>query len=619
MQLHFLDWCFVLAYCLAAFGIGVYFSRRAGRDISEFFVAGRNLPWWLAGTSIVATTFAADTPLAVSRLARGDGIYANWFWWSTLLGGMLCVFFYARLWHRAGIITDVEFIELRYDGRPASLLRGFMAVYGGVLQNCIIMGWVILAMIKICGVIFDLGALNHWLTRVTGMDVAWGKLVVIAALILIALGYTVLSGFWGVVMTDFVQFAMAMTGSVALMGIVMWRLGGPSHMVEQIRAAPGFDPKLFHFIPDFATATRLALITFVVQLSLQWWGAGQGGGYLAQRLFSTKSERDSALAALWFNFAHYVLRPWPWVVVGLASMVFFTNADLLDPVTHTVDLERAYPLMMIRFLPVGLRGLMVASLLAAFMSTMDTQLNWGASYLVNDLYKRFLVPRAPDRHYVNASRMVMVVLMCLGAVAAWQAKTITGAWIYLAKLTAGAGLVGLLRWYWWRINAWSEISALLGSLVIANGILPIRLLAHVGFISAESLSRAELLYSSDHYPILFALIVAACAALWLTVTFFTKPVSPTHLGRFYRRVRPGGWWKPVANAHPDVHADPTGPAWLGWLSGVVCIYSGLFGVGYLCLGRVVSGVGFLAVSAVAGWFMVTSASRSTMPVVDEPQ
>ncbi len=617
MQLHFIDWCFIIGYCLAAFGIGVYFSKRASRNIGEFFVAGRNLPWWLAGTSIVATTFAADTPLAVSRLARGDGVYANWFWWSALMGGMLCVFFYARLWRRAGVITDVEFIELRYEGKPASALRGLMAVYGGVLQNCIVMGWVILAMIKICGVLFDLESLTDQLTHLTGVNLAWGKLVVIAALMLIALGYTVLSGFWGVVMTDLVQFIMAMTGSLALAGIVLWKLGCPAGMAAQIRAAPDFQPKIFHFVPDFSTATKLAIITFVVQISIQWWGGGQGGGYLAQRLFATRSEKDSALAALWFNFAHYVLRPWPWIIVGLASMVYFGEADLIDPVTHKVDLERAYPLMMIRFLPVGLRGLMVASMLAAFMSTMDTQLNWGASYLINDLYKRFMVRRASERHYVNASRVAMLVLMSLGAFAAWQAETITGAWIYLAKLTAGAGLVGLLRWYWWRVNAWSEISALLGSLLIANGIIPLRLLARAGLLSDRWLSQAEVLYSSDHYPILFAIIVAACTVIWLVATFLTRPVSAAHLGRFYRRVRPGGWWAPVAADHPDIPRERASRAWFGWLAGVICIYAGLFGVGHLCLARPASGLLCLGVSAVAGWFMVTQASRGLTPLESE--
>ncbi|HOZ48759.1 MAG TPA: Na+:solute symporter [Candidatus Hydrogenedentes bacterium] len=591
MQLNWIDWVFIVGYCVVAFGVGVYFSKRASRDMSEFFVAGRNLPWWLAGTSIVATTFAADTPLAVSGLARGGGIYSNWFWWNGVMGGMLCVFFYARLWRRAGVITDVEFIELRYSGRQASVLRGFMAVYGGVLQNCIVMGWVMLAMTKICDVLLG-----------------WPKVTTIIVLMVITLAYTVMSGFWGVVMTDLVQFIMAMTGSIALAGIVLYNLGGPAGMVERIQASPDFKPELFHMTPDLATAGKLALITFIVQMALQWWGGGQGGGYLAQRLFATKNETHSALAALWFNFAHYVLRPWPWLIVGLGSVVYFSNADLFDPALAEPDFEKAYPLMIARFLPVGLRGLMVASLLAAFMSTMDTQLNWGASYLVNDLYRRFIRRDANERHYVNVSRVAMLVLMGLGALTAWQSKTIGGAWIYLAKLTAGAGFVGLLRWYWWRVNAWSEISALLGSLVIANADLVAKLLDKAGLMPEVWMERITWLYSKEAYALLFAIIVVACTAIWLVVTFITEPVQREHLDRFYRRVRPGGWWGPMAVRCPDVAGTPAARGWVGCVAGTVCIYAGLFGVGYLCLARIALGLVFLAVCAVSGWLMVSQAS-----------
>ena len=361
-------------------------------------------------------------------------------------------------------------------------------------------------------------------------------------------------------------------------------------------------------MPDFATAGKLALITFIVQISVQWWGGGQGGGYLAQRLFATRSEKDSTLAALWFNFAHYVLRPWPWLIVGIASLAFFTNADLFDATMGKPDFEKAYPLMIAKFLPVGLRGLMVASLLAAFMSTMDTQLNWGASYLINDLYKRFIRPNASPRHYVNASRVAMLMLMGLGALAAWQSSTISGAWIYLAKLTAGAGLVGLLRWYWWRINAWSEISALGGSLVIANGNLPARLLDRLGLMPAAWMEKVNWLYSSDAYAVLFTIIVVTCTAIWLIVTFCTSPVSDAHLERFYRRVRPGGWWRPLAERCPDVPRQSARRSWLGWLSGVTCVYSGLFGIGYLCLARTPIGLACLAISAITGWLMVSQAA-----------
>jgi len=584
MQLNWVDWLFIAGYCVVALVVGLVFTRKASESIDGFFVGGRRFSWWLAGTSMVATTFAADTPLAVSKLARVNGIYENWFWWSALLGGMLCVFFFARLWRRAGVITDVEFIELRYEGRPAAVLRGFMAVYGGVLQNCITMGWVMLAMIKICDVMLG-----------------WPKLTSIVVMMAITVFYTLLSGFYGVVVTDFVQFIMAMTGSISLAGIVLWNMGGPAGMVEQIQAVPGFEPKLFHFVPDFRTATQLAVITFFVQISIQWWAGGQGGGYIAQRLFSTPNERDSALSALWFNFAHYVLRPWPWIIVGLASLVYF-------PVLPEGDAERAYPMMIAKFLPTGLRGLMVASLMAAFMSTMDTQLNWGSSYLINDLYKRFLVRNASTKHYVFASRVAVVLLMVLGALAAYASESITGAWIYLAKLTAGAGLVGLLRWYWWRVNPWSEISALVASFVIANGNIWIKALVSIGLLSPEVLPGIEWLYSSEAYAVLFIVIVLVCTAVWLAVTYLTRPTSDKHLETFFRRVRPGGWWSHIARRCPDVTRDRARDGWLGWLAGVVSIYTGLFGIGYLCLARPASGAVYLAIALVSGWFMVSRAS-----------
>lgn len=586
MQLHWVDWALIAAYCLAALFIGIYYSKRASSSMQEYFIGGRSFKWWLAGTSMVATTFAADTPLAVSKLARAGGIYENWFWWSALMGGMMCVFFYARLWRRAGVVTDVEFIELRYDGRSAAVLRGFMAVYGGILQNCVVMGWVMLAMAKMCDVMLG-----------------WDKFTSIAVLMVITLTYCLLSGFWGVVMTDFIQFGIAMAGSITLAVVVLLDMGGPAEMVRQVSATPAFEPKVFHFVPDFATASKLALLTFLVQIGVQWWGGGQGGGYIAQRLFATPSERDSVLAALWFNFAHYVIRPWPWLIVGLASLVYF-------PVTKGEDPEMAYPKMIAQFLPAGLRGLMVASFLAAFMSTMDTQLNWGASYLINDLYKRFLFPNKSERHYVNASRAAVVLLMLLGAAAAWQSESITDAWVYLATLTAGAGLVGLLRWYWWRVNAWSEITALGGSFLIANGKTWAAGLAWMGLLSPETMDRVNWFYSSDTYALRFLVIIASCTILWLIVTYLTRPVAAAHLETFYRRVRPGGWWRPMAAQCPDVVVDRARDGWLGWISGVVCIYCSLFGVGYLCIAKPVPGALMLSVALISGWFMVTQAYRA---------
>ena len=594
MRLEAIDWAFIVGYGVFAFGVGIYFSRRANQSIEEFFVAGRSLPWWIAGTSIVATTFAVDTPLVIAGFIRTGGIYENWLWWCVLMGGMLSVFFYARLWRRAGILTDVEFMELRYTGRSAAVLRGMMAIYGGVLYNCVIMGWVILAMTKICEVLLG-----------------WDKVSSIAIMMTLALSYTLLSGFWGVVVTDFVQFIMAMFGSIALAGIVLWKMGGASGMIVQIQATEAFDPKVFHMVPDFKTAGKLALLTFLAQVSVQWWAKGQGDGYIVQRLFSTKDERHSMLAALWFNFAHYVIRPWPWIIVGLASLVY-------SPIVAGEDPELAYPKMIAEFLPVGLRGLMVASLIAAFMSTMDTHLNWGASYLINDLYKRFIVRDASPKHYVRASQVAMLILMVMGALTAWQSSSVTAVWKYFFVLTAGVGFVGLLRWYWWRVNAWSEISALASSFLIANGFLWARWADGFGLMSANAMSKIEWFYSGDAYPHRLTTIVLTCTVIWLGVTMLTRPVATDHLKMFYRRVRPGGWWGPIAESCPEVRREKSRGLWLGWISGVVCVYSGLFGVGYLCLAQPARAIACLAVAFLSGWYMLASVSDepSTSEVIE---
>jgi solute:Na+ symporter, SSS family len=580
MPLSVIDWVFIGGYCIVAFGIGAYFSKRASRNITEFFIAGRKLPWWLAGTSLVATDFSVDAPLVTSGLVRKGGIYENWLWWSNLMAGMLGTFFYARLWRRAGVLTDNEYIELRYEGRPASALRAFGAVYKGLVYNCIIIGWVLLATTKVCDVLL-------------GMD----KEVAVAVLVIIALGYTVLSGFWGVVMTDFIQFAMAMTGSITLAGIVLWKMGGPLGMVQQIQNAPGFDPKVFHFVPALRAAGKLTVITFLVQVTVQWWGGAGSGGYGAQRLFACKNEKHAMLASLWACFASFVLRSWPWLIVGLASLVYF-------PLTEGEDPEMAYPKMIARFLPVGLRGLMVASLLAAFMSTMDTLLNWGASYLINDVYKRFIRTDASDRHYVNASRVAMLLVMALGALAAWQSESVASVWIYLTTLGAGGGILLLLRWYWWRINAWAEVSALLSSFVIANGNVVCKGLARLGLLPASAMPPIDWFYSTETYAIRLVFIVAVCTAIWVSVALLTRPVSEAHLERFYRRVRPGGWWGPIARKCPDVVPDRARKGWIGWSAGVVCVYTGLFGLGHVCLARPVQGIMLLLVSGASGWLML---------------
>jgi SSS family solute:Na+ symporter len=581
MHLSYLDWLIIAVYLCATIGIGIYFSRRASGSIKDFFLAGRNLPWWLAGTSIVATTFAADTPLAVSGLIRSGGIYENWFWWNAAMGGMLSVFFYARLWRRAGILTDAEFIERRYSGKAAAILRGFMALYSGVIVICISMGWVMLAMIKISKAIFDWDRFTAFANSLY-MD---PTVMLLGILIVVALTYTMLSGLWGVVITDFIQFIIAMTGSVALAVIILGKLGGVSGMVESVKQSPEFTAAVFDFVPDLAKAGSLAVFTFIVYIAVQWWAGGPGGGSSVQRIMSAKNERHATLAVMWGYFNHYVVRPWPWIIVGLASFVYFSTGDLGN------DPELAYPNMMVRFLPNGMRGLMIVSFIAAFMSTIDTGLNTGASYLVNDLYKRFISRHGSPHHYVIASRTATVIIICIGALIAWQMETIAGAWKYLAKMGSGVGLVLILRWFWWRINAWSEISALLTSLILAN-LLPL-------------LAKLDgPLQSLNEFSVQLVIIVAVSTVVWVIVTKHTKPVDTERLKTFYRTVRPGGWWGPIARECPEVIQDRTSRGIVPWVTGCMWIYTSMFGLGYLCLGRYRTGVGFLIAAVLFGWMTV---------------
>lgn len=584
MQLVLADWIVVAVYGALTLTLGFWFSRRAGRSMEEYFVAGRSLPWWIAGTSIAATWFATDAPLATASLVRQRGIYANWLWWYEAAGLMLVVFFYAKLWRRAAILTDAEFIELRYGGRPASFLRAFSAIFQGLLKNCVVMGWVMLAMVKFSRVLLG-----------------WDPAATLVVCVALALLYTVASGLWGVVVTDLLQFVAGMTGSLVLAGIVLWRLGGPAEMASGIRALPDAGPGTLDVLPNPAHLSPLEFASFLCLILLLWTRSGQGDGYLAQRLFATRDERQSVLSALWFSLAGIVLMTWPWVVVGLGSLLILPVAtagpDLL------ADAELAYPMMIAELMPAGLRGLMVASFLAAFMSTMDTHLCWGASYLVNDVYKRFVRPDADEGHYVLASRVAVVLLVVLAALTAWRMETIEGAWIYVIELTAGLALVWLLRWYWWRVNAWAEIAAMAASVVLANGMAWARLAAGAGVLSAATLDRLARYYGSDWDFLRALAFLAIATVVWVVVASLTRPESPEHLDRFYRRVRPGGWWGPVAArcGAADTGLPSAGRRWAGWAAGMIFLYTWLVGIGHVLTGRPGSGAVLLLAGLVAGF------------------
>lgn len=602
MNLQGLDIAVIVAFFAVIFGIAIYYSRKAGENTGEFFLSGRNLPWYLAGTAMVATTFAADTPLAVTELVARNGIAGNWLWWNMAIGGMMTVFFYARLWRRSGIMTDVEFVEMRYSGKAAAFLRGFRALYLGLFMNIIVLGWVHLAMEKIF--LVTLPGVNAFL------------LVTIAAMIIAV--YASASGLLGTARTDSFQFVFAMVGCIVLAVLVVRlpAIGGMAGLKEKLA------PQVMSFVPKIGTPSVLEGVTggvlalsvgaFIAHIGLQWWSSWYpgadpgGGGYIAQRMMSAKDEKHSLFATLWFTIAHYTVRPWPWIIVALSALVILPRAEspeilmqenpayyvaaeetfqnhgriqdeiLADDAAflayyekyeNTVDPGRMYPKLMMRYLPSGLLGLLIAVFLAAYMSTIASQLNWGTSYLINDFYRRFIKTGAGEKHYVFVSRIGLVLMTVLSLVITkYFLTTISGAWEFIINASAGIGLVLLLRWFWWRINAWSEISALIAPLII----YPI---ARYGFGLQSPITL---------YPTVFGTTL-----VWILVTWITRPVKEEKLLEFYRKVHPGGiGWKAIAQKLPDVKGD-TGFArmFLDWICGVIMVYSALFGLGKLIFGE----------------------------------
>ena len=591
MQLNAVDFVVIGVYGALVLALGVVFARRAGKSVEDYFLAGRSLPWWIAGTSIAATWFAADAPLATAGIVRERGLYANWLWWYEGTGLILLVFFYAKLWRRAEIVTDAELIELRYSGRPAALLRGFSALYQGVLKNAVVMGWVMLAMVKFSQVLLG-----------------WDPAFTLTVGVVVALAYTAASGLWGVVATDLLQFVVGMAGSLVLAGIVLSVVGGPDALAEGIRALPDAGPEALDMFPDAAHVGPLEFASFACLIFFLWVRSGQGDGYLAQRLFATRDEGQSMMSALWFALAGIILMTWPWVVVGLGSLLILP-VETAGPAL-AADPELAYPMMIGELMPAGLRGMVVAAFLAAFMSTMDTHLCWGASYLVNDVYRRFVRKDASQKHYVVASRIAVGLLAVLAALTAWQMTSIQRAWIYVIELTAGIAFVWLLRWYWWRVNAWAEIAAMVGSVVLANGGVLLGLAGRMGLLPLGFVDAATVYYGAEYDFLRATAIVLVCTILWVTVALLTPPDDPEVLESFYRKVRPGGWWGPVADRVSVGGAEPAWSGrWLGFFLGVVFLYTALLGVGYVVTGRGGAGALLIVLSAAAGALTLRVARR----------
>ena len=565
-QLERIDWLIILAYILITLLIGIYFSKKAGSNISSYFVSGRNLPWWLLGTSMVATTFAADTPLAVTGWVRTEGIWKNWFWWNYIFSHVFIVFVFSRLWRRAEVLTDNELIELRYSGRPAAFLRGFKAFYFSTIFNFIVIGWVVSAMSKVLGVFF-------------GID----KIYAVIICLTIAFFYTMLSGLWGVVVTDFIQYIFALSGTVLLAVIVVNspQIGGYSAFIEKIGSIDSGHLKLFITSCENCGETGFFssnLFIFLIFVTVVWWSShnADGGGYFIQRFLSAKNEKHAVLGMAWFVLNHYIIRFWPWVVVAIASLIVFPTPEITSG-----DQEAVSVAMIREFLGPGLKGLLLVTFIAAFMSTVSTQINWGASYLLNDVYKRFVFKSGSDKHYVSISKLITLLLTVISGFIAFQIKSIGDAWIFVWAMSSGIGLVLILRWFWWRINAWSEIAALSSSLI--------SILVIIAYTRYKGYGL-ELKYQ--------ILVIPISIVFWVCATFITKPEPAEKLGEFYKKVRPWGFWSPISKLNPQIKVSSFLQVVFNWLLGVCLVISALMGTGKIIFGSFHKGIYLLIISLI---------------------
>ena len=560
MNLNYLDWLSISIYILLVLYLGVFLSKRSIYNISDFFTANKEIPWWLSGISMVATTFAADTPLAVTGIVILSGISGNWVWWGFILSGLFTTFLFAKLWHRSNVTTDTELIEIRYSGKAAKFLRGFRALYLAIPINCIILGWVTSAMAKI-------------ITAVTGQD-PWQ--IIICLYILTTL-YITISGIRGVIFTDFLQFFIALTGSFVVMYFAINHdaVGGLSNLINNINLSEKYNQHI-NILPSFSDGTTITLLMFCVYAAVQWWSTWYpgaepgGGGYIAQRMFSTKSDKDALKASLLFNIFHYGVRPWPWIITALCILFIYPVTDP-GSILHT-DPEISYAYFMIDFIPSGLKGLLIIAFLSAFMSTVSTQINWGSSYIVNDFYARFIRRKnsfssesSANKHYVFISRIATVLIMFLSMISSYYIDSIQGAWKLLISIGAGTGLVYMLRWYWWRINAFSEISAMIA--------------AFLGYLLSVYLEFDEA------YTIIFTTLFTTVS--WISVTLLTPPEPKEILLSFYKKVKPlgNGWSKVTNSSYGSIL-----PSLFNVFLGLITIYGFLFGTGKILLQETYIGI-----------------------------
>ena len=575
MQLENIDWLIILAFFILSLVIGIIVSKKSGKDVTEFFLSGRKMPWWLLGISMVATTFSADTPNLVTDIVRTNGVAGNWVWWAFLLTGMLTVFVYAKLWRRSEVLTDLEFYELRYSGKGAAFLRGFRAFYLGAVFNVLIMASVCLAGIKIGGALLGLSPVE--------------TLLISCAITVI---YSSIGGLRGIIITDFFQFILAMVATfwAAYEIVNLPQVAGLTNLLNH----PDVIPKL-NLIPDIAD-TDLFIAVFIIPLAVQWWAVWYpgaepgGGGYVAQRMLSAKDEKNAIWATLLFNFMHYAVRPWPWILIALASIVVFPNLESLQEAfpNTIVGNDLAYPAM-ISFLPSGLLGLLVASLIAAFMSTISTHLNWGSSYLVHDFYRRFFVKDRTEKHYVFMGRIFTVLLMVFSAFFALFLNNSLQAFGIILQIGAGTGLIFILRWFWYRVNVYSELTAMIVSFIVALAF---------EFIIPNNFSVEEKLIIG----------VTITTISWLIVTLITPPSNIETLQNFYKKIQPGGpGWKKVIKESESKGITISGKKekWdvpsgiLCMLFGSISVYSILFGIGYILYSQTTTGIIFLIISVLS--------------------
>lgn len=582
MSLAIIDWLIIGVYIVFITIIGLYYRKKASNSLTDYFLGGRKLPWYIAGISMVATTFAADTPLAVTELVGKSGIAGNWLWWNFLIGGMLTTFFFSRLWRRAEVLTELEFINIRYSGKQATFLRSFKAVYLGLLMNSIIIAWVNLALMTLIEVFFG----------IEGTDLLW----IMAAAMAIAMIYSTISGLWGVAITDVVQFVIAMSGSIILSIIVLSsdKIGGIAGLKSQLpEQALNFFPKIGG--ENIAGTLTISAGAFLAFGLFQWWASWYpgaepgGGGYIAQRMMSTKNEKHSIFATLFFQTAHYAIRPWPWILVGLAAIILY-------PELSETELRLGYVMAMKDFLPTGLKGLLLVAFLSAYMSTISTQLNFGASILTNDL---FLLGKTKEqkenKKNVNFGRLFTIAIMIVSLIITSQIESISGVWAFVIECGAGLGMVLILRWYWWRINAWSEITATIVPFFVYGFIQLLKyfMLQPVAGIYANEIPADVLqTFMNNHaylyFPVSFFWTIGITTISWITITFLTKPTKERVLLSFYKKVKPQGAWKPVQEKS-DYKSDKDKYYLLNlsvcWLSSIVLVYSILFFIGKLIFGE----------------------------------